>query len=142
MAAQETRRRFMQWIALVGLYCLVTLATSSGSNPAASQAYQTFVKQLRRAAATVVETQEHYPGEFSGEAHHLTVNGSRVDVWAYVTAEDASADAAHLSPDGGTFQCDNAVSFICWAAACPFSIIRKIGSLSYTMVMIASSVHC
>jgi hypothetical protein len=115
----------MRWMALVGLFCLVRLAACGGSNPAASQAYQAFSKQLRAAGATVVETQERYPGDFSGEAHHLTVNDGWVDVWAYATAEDASADAAHLSPDGGTFRRDNSITIIDWAAGASFQYYQK-----------------
>lgn len=115
----------MRWRALVGLFCLVTLTACGGSNPAASQAYQTFVKQLRAAGTTVGETQEHYQDNFSGEDHHLTVNDGWVEVWAYATAEDASADAAHLSPDGGTFQRDHFVSISDWAADASFQYYRK-----------------
>jgi hypothetical protein len=111
----------MRRIALVGLFCLVTLAACRGSNPAASQAYQTFIKQLRAAGATVVETQEHDPDDFSGEDHHLTVNDGWVEVWAYATAEDASSDAARLSPDGGTFRRDNSITIYDWAASAYFA---------------------
>lgn len=105
----------MRWIVLVGLFCLVTLAACGGPNPDAQQAYQAFVKQLRAACASVVEDQERYISDFSGEDHHLTVNAGWVEVYAYPTPAEANADAAHLSPDGGTFQRDHSVSISDWA---------------------------
>ena len=72
-------------------------------NPAAQDAYQAFVKQLRLAGTVVVETDQKPLSEFSGEVHQLIVNGSQVDVFAYATSQDANADAAHLSPMGAPF---------------------------------------
>ncbi len=104
----------MRWRAVVGLFCLVILSACGGPNPVASQAYQAFTKQLRAAGATVVEDQQRYASDFSGEDHHLTVNAGWVEVYAYATPEAANADAAHLSPDGGTFSRDHSVSISDW----------------------------
>ena len=96
------------------LYCsaLSVLVGCGGPNPAApnpttQDPYQAFVKQLRAAGASVVENNEKFAPGFSGEVHRLTVNGSSVDVYVYATPEDASADAARITPDGGTFLGDN-----------------------------------
>ncbi len=73
------------------------------------------VTQLRVARATVVEDQERYTSDFSSEGHHLTVNAGWIEVYAYATSEEANADAAHLSPDDGTFRRDHSVSVSDWA---------------------------
>lgn len=98
---------------MVGLFCLVTLTACGGPNPAASQAYQAFVKQLRAAGASVVEDQERYASDFSGEDYHLTVNAGWVEVYAYATPEEANADAAHLSlPTAAHFNATTPSAFL------------------------------
>ncbi len=106
-------------LAMALLLCLGVLVGCGGPNPAAPNhaaqgAYQAFVKQLRAAGASVVETDQKPLSEFSGEVHRLMVNGSCVDVFAWATPENASDDAAHLSPDGGTFSKDNTFSISDW----------------------------
>jgi len=72
--------------------------------------YQAFVKQLRAAGATVVEVSNNGTFPLSGDGHHITVNGGWVEVYEYVTLQDANADAAHISADGSTFRYGNSVS--------------------------------
>jgi hypothetical protein len=82
--------------------------------------YVSLVDHLRAAGVTVVpETAENTPTVPTGETSSsymsvaglvISVNGARVTVYEYADEAAANAEAARISPDGGTFQPSRGVS--------------------------------
>ena len=64
--------------------------------------YVSLVDHLRAAGATVMPTGTVTQPFFSVTGPVITVNGEQVQVYEYPNDDGASADAARISPDGGS----------------------------------------
>lgn len=71
--------------------------------PDAALSYTGFLDDLQSHGATVQEDEQGGPGQsLPSTAHIVTVNGSKITVYAYLTTHDAERDMARISPDGST----------------------------------------
>lgn len=98
-------------LALIVAACGSQAAAESG--PVAVEVQASLIEALRAAGATVE------PGEpvdqvfFSVRGQILDVNGEDVQVFEYESADAMQADAAQVSPDGGSI----GTSMVSWVAA-------------------------
>lgn len=91
----------------VALLLLGLVGCGGSSTPPTSHGgpvkdYVSLVDHLRGVDATVVPTGSVTQPFFSVPGQVITVNGEQVQVYEYVNEDDANADAARISPDGGT----------------------------------------
>jgi hypothetical protein len=63
--------------------------------------YVSLVDHLRGVGATVVPTGSVSQPFFSVPGRVITVNGEQVQIYEYANEDDANAEAARISPDGG-----------------------------------------
>jgi hypothetical protein len=64
--------------------------------------YVSLIDHLRAASATVVPTGMVTQPFFSVTGQVIMVNGEQVQIYEYANEDGANADAARISPDGGT----------------------------------------
>ena len=88
------------FLALILLACGQQTPTTSHGGPV--QDYVSLIDQLRAHSATVVPVGDVSQPFFSVTGHTITVNSEQVQVYEYATADVANAEAARISPDGGT----------------------------------------
>jgi len=91
----------------VALLLLGLVGCGGSSTPPTSHGgpvkdYVSLVDHLRAASATVVPTGTVTQPFFSVTGQVITVNGEQVQIYEYADEEAANADAARISPDGGT----------------------------------------
>ena len=86
-------------------FLLLALAAWGGAAKAQSdEDYQAFISKLRAKGATVEDLSKGGQLPLSNTAYTVKVDGERVEIYAYTSPEDATADAARISPSGGTFR--------------------------------------
>lgn len=91
----------------VALLLLGLVGCGGSSTPPTSHGgpvkdYVFLVDHLRGVGATVVPTGSVTQPFFSVPGRVITVNGEQVQIYEYAGEEAANADAARISPDGGT----------------------------------------
>ncbi len=109
-------KRFIFSLLLLGFLALVLSACGQQAEAAPSptatppttshggpvQDYVSLIDQLRAHGATVDPAGDVSQPFFSVSGHIITVNGEHVQVYEYATDDAANAEAARISPDGGT----------------------------------------
>ena len=80
------------------------------------------IDNLRAASATVEPKGEVSQAFFSVKGQVMSVNGGEVQVFEYVDESATEADAALISPDGGSI----GTSMVTWVAAPHFYKIGKL----------------
>jgi hypothetical protein len=111
-----------RFIGVFVAFFLIGLAGCGGSStPPTSHGgpvkdYVSLVDHLRAAGATVVLTGIVMQPFFSVTSQVIKVNGEQVQVYEYANEDDANADSARISPDGGTI--GNAI--VDWIAPRPY----------------------
>lgn len=90
------------WSSFFAAVLLLALAACGGGTPpqASGLDEQAFIQQLRAKGATVVETGSGGQLPLAGTGALLKVNGEDVQVYAYPTADQATADTTRIAPDG------------------------------------------
>ena len=91
----------------VALLLLGLVGCGGSSTPPTSHGgpvkdYVSLVDHLRGVGATVVPTGSVTQPFFSVPGQAIAVNGEQVQAYEYADEEAANADAARISPDGGT----------------------------------------
>lgn len=91
----------------VALILLGLVGCGGSSTPPTSHGgpvkdYVSLVDHLRGVGATIVPTGSVTQPFFSVPGQVITVNGEQVQIYEYTDEEAANADAARISPDGGT----------------------------------------
>lgn len=87
--------------------------TACGGQPAAAvEDYDSLVEALRAAGATVEPGDPVEQVFFTVTGQIIKVNGADVQVFEYETTEAMEADAAQVSPDGGSI----GTSMVTWVA--------------------------
>jgi len=84
--------------------------------------YVSLIDNLRAAGATVEPKGEVSQAFFSVKGQVMSVNGGEVQVFEYADESAAEADAALISPDGGSI----GTSMVTWVAAPHFYKIGKL----------------
>jgi hypothetical protein len=87
---------------LFGLAGFGGAATPPASHGSPVKDYVSLVDHLRAAGATAVPTGSVTQPFFSVPGQVMTVKGEQVQIYEYADEEAANADAARISPDGGT----------------------------------------
>lgn len=98
-------KRSIMMVSFLALLFLVPAAcgqppTTSHGGPI--QDYVSLVDHLRAAGATVTPTGDISQPFFSVKGQLITVNGEQVQVYEYADTDTANAEAARISPDGGS----------------------------------------
>lgn len=75
------------------------------------------IEDLRSSGADVARSGTVFQPFFSAQGRVLNVNGESVQVFAYATAEEATAEEAYIDPDGDSFKTDEMAGIITWVAA-------------------------
>jgi hypothetical protein len=97
--------RFMS--VFIAFFLIGVVGCGGSSTPPTSHGgpvkdYVSLIDHLRAASATVVPTGSVTQPFFSVTGQSITVNGEPVQIYEYANEDDANADAARISPDGGT----------------------------------------
>jgi len=87
---------------LIGLVGCGGSSTPPTSHGGPVKDYMSLVNHLRGVGATIVPTGSVTQPFFSVPGQVITVNGEQVQAYEYADEEAANADAARISPDGGT----------------------------------------
>ncbi len=87
---------------LLGLVGCGGSSTEPTSHGGPVKDYVSLVDHLRGVGATVVPTGSVTQPFFAVSGQVIKVNGEQVQIYEYADEEAANADAAHISPDGGT----------------------------------------
>lgn len=87
-------------LALILSACGQQTPTTSHGGPV--QDYVSLIDHLRAQGATVDPVGNVSQPFFSVKGQTITVNGEQVQVYEYANADTANAEAARISPDGGT----------------------------------------
>jgi hypothetical protein len=99
--------KFLRFAAILLPIALLLASCGTSANArkdAPALDYAAFVERLRGAGAAVEQEGDIAASPFSLPlARSIRVNGQHVAVYEYQSASAAQADAARLSPDGGTY---------------------------------------
>ena len=101
---------------LIGLAGCGGSSTPSTSHGGSVKDYVSLVDHMRAVGANVMPMGQVTQPCFSVTGQVITVNGEQVQVYEYANEDDANADSARISPDGGTI--GNAQ--VDWIAPPPF----------------------
>ena len=100
--------------------------------------YVSLIDNLRAAGATVEPKGEVSQAFFSVKGQVMSVNGGEVQVFEYADESAIEADAALISPDGGSI----GTSMVTWVAAPHFYKIGKLIVLYCMSAMTAPLLKC
>lgn len=125
-------------VGLIGCGGSLTPPTSHGEPV---KDYVSLIDRLRAASVTVVPTGTVTQPFMSVTGQTIKVNGEQVQVYLYANEDDANADAARISPDGGTI----GNSMVDWIAPPHFYkvgqlIVLYIGTNTSLMKVLESTV--
>lgn len=116
--------RFNRFIVLLSVVLLLaTVASGCTSQPTVIshggpvRDYVSLVDNLR-AKGAIVEPGEEFSDElFSVPGRNISVDGENVSVYGYADAGSTDAEAANISPDGGTITRGDMIGYVDWVAA-------------------------